>query len=130
MNWFRKMMIGRYGTDNLTFAMFILSIIVSLIARGTHSYALSILSTGIVVLCLLRIFSRNTAKRYRENVRFMKTWSPIQYWIESKVRLLKDSKTHRYYKCPNCSMRLRVPRNRGKININCPKCHTQFIKKT
>lgn len=33
-------------------------------------------------------------------------------------------------KCPNCDSKLRVPRNKGKISITCPKCSTSFEKDT
>jgi len=39
-------------------------------------------------------------------------------------------KTHRYYRCPGCRQRLRVPRGRGNIVITCPKCHREFTKRT
>ena len=32
--------------------------------------------------------------------------------------------------CPGCRQVVRVPRGKGKINIRCPKCNRQFIKKT
>ena len=42
---------------------------------------------------------------------------------------IKD-RQHRYYACPKCRQTVRVPRGRGKINIRCPKCGEQFVKKT
>ncbi len=42
-----------------------------------------------------------------------KTTPGIKYWI---------------YPCPNCKQEIRVPGNRGKIAIRCPKCGTEFIK--
>lgn len=33
-------------------------------------------------------------------------------------------------KCPNCDAKLRVPRNKGKISVTCPKCDTNFEKDT
>ena len=32
--------------------------------------------------------------------------------------------------CPQCRQKLRVPRGRGRIQISCPRCGTQFIKKS
>ena len=37
---------------------------------------------------------------------------------------------YRFYKCPSCRTRLRVPRGKGKINIVCRKCGTSFQRKT
>jgi predicted phosphohydrolase len=42
---------------------------------------------------------------------------------------LKD-RDHRYFDCPRCRQRVRVPRGKGKISISCPKCHEKFVKKT
>ena len=39
-------------------------------------------------------------------------------------------KTYRYFSCPHCRQQVRVPKGRGKISITCPKCGTQFIKKS
>ena len=49
-------------------------------------------------------------------------------WM-SMLRLLTD-KQYRYFRCPGCRQVVRVPRGKGKINIRCPKCSRQFIKKT
>lgn len=28
--------------------------------------------------------------------------------------------------CPDCNTRLRVPKDKGKIKVKCPKCSTEF----
>jgi glutaredoxin len=28
--------------------------------------------------------------------------------------------------CPNCPTRLRVPKGKGKLTVNCPKCKAEF----
>ena len=38
--------------------------------------------------------------------------------------------TYRFFKCPQCRQTVRVPKGRGKICITCPKCKTEFIKKS
>lgn len=32
--------------------------------------------------------------------------------------------------CPECDSRLRVPKNKGKISVKCPKCGASFVKDT
>jgi predicted Zn finger-like uncharacterized protein len=33
---------------------------------------------------------------------------------------------HRVVACPNCQTKLRVPTNKGKITVRCPKCKENF----
>ena len=32
--------------------------------------------------------------------------------------------------CPSCHGRLRVPKDKGKIRLTCPRCSHQFVMKT
>ncbi|MBO5769881.1 MAG: hypothetical protein J6R23_01330, partial [Spirochaetales bacterium] len=97
----------------------------------------------LAALSVFRMFSRNIAKRRNENEAFLKIFSSKKRKErrlekknaklakkERKARRKEDLKTHVYYKCPECNTELRVPRGKGKIRITCPKCSTQFIKKT
>ena len=60
--------------------------------------------------------------------------SALKDRIDRKFRSLKDQwanrKVYHYYRCPKCRQKLRVPRGRGRIQISCPRCGTQFIKKS
>lgn len=126
MNWLKKVMAGRYGVDQLSNGLLILSII--LIAIGVFT-ELSVFSTVAMVILLLnyiRIFSKNTYKRYEENQKFLKLWNPIKFKWLSFINRIKQSKTHKFFKCPSCKKQLRVPKGKGKINITCPDCHTKF----
>ncbi len=42
----------------------------------------------------------------------------------------QDSRYYKYFNCPNCNQKVRVPKGKGKIEITCPKCRTTFIRKT
>lgn len=130
MNWLRRTMMGRYGADQLSIAMLILYFVVSLVGQFTHLYVIVLISYIPMVLCFFRILSRNTSKRYQENYAFLKLWNPVVSWFKKTVSRMKDSKYYRYYKCPNCSNTLRVPKGKGKICITCPVCKKEFIKKT
>ena len=43
---------------------------------------------------------------------------------------LRGDRTHKFFTCPNCRNRLRVPAGKGKIAITCPKCGTRFEGKS
>lgn len=130
MNWFRKMMIGRYGMDQLSNAMFILSIVILVISSLTGSSIINMLGIIVLILCYARIFSKNINKRRAENMRFLQWWNPICVKLNQSANRVKGYKTYRYYKCPKCGQRLRVPKGKGRIRINCPKCHNEFVKNT
>ena len=42
----------------------------------------------------------------------------------------QDRKYFKFFKCPACRQKIRVPRGKGKIEITCPRCGDRFIKKT
>lgn len=130
MNWLRKLMSGRYGVDQLSIALLIAYLPLSLIVQIAGVRLLHIVVLALLVLCYFRIFSRNIAKRHEENRKFLLWWYPIQNWVNRKVRRIKDSKTYRYFKCPNCKQTVRIPKGKGEIRITCPKCRAEFIKKS
>ncbi len=130
MDRLRRWMAGRYGTDQLSVALLILYAVLYFTAQLTRFAPLAWISIIPFVLCVYRMFSRNISQRYRENTVFMKYWGPIAGWFKRLGAMARDRKTHRYFKCPNCSGKLRVPRGKGKIAITCPVCKTEFIKKT
>lgn len=130
MEWLRKFMMGRYGPDQLGLALMVVYLILIFLAPITGFWILRLIALAILALCLFRMLSRNTTQRYGENLKFLAFWNPMKGWFQKQRVRLKDSKTHRYYKCPNCKNTLRVPRGKGKIQITCPVCHAEFIKKT
>ncbi|BCI60766.1 hypothetical protein [Solibaculum mannosilyticum] len=130
MNWLRNFMSGRYGLDQLSLALVILTMVLTLISSIFRWPILVILSYIPLLLCVLRSLSRKTDKRYRENQRFLKIWNPIKSKFSLWFSRREDRKTHKYFKCPHCSNTLRVPKGRGKISITCPVCKTQFIRKS
>jgi len=123
-------MIGRYGMDHLTMFLLFLSIILSFIASLSGIFWLTLIGYIIFGIGIYRMLSRNTAKRSMENYRFFMFINPI-YTRFLKIRgQFQDRKTHRFYKCPNCKAKLRLPKGKGKITITCPQCNTTFKKKT
>lgn len=50
--------------------------------------------------------------------------------VQRKAQMKADEKIYKYFECPNCSQKIRVPKGHGKIEITCPKCGEKFIKRT
>lgn len=130
MNWLRKFMYGRYGIDQLSIALLLLSVSLSIVISIINIPGLSFLVYIPLLISYFRIISKDISKRYQENEKFMKCWQPIKNWFYKKKNRLKDMKTHRYYKCPKCSQTLRVPKGKGNIRIHCPICKNEFKKRT
>lgn len=127
----RRFLAGRYGSDALNCVLLVLAVVVSLannilanvfldsrIYTGVIYHVLWLVMMALLVLSLVRSFSRNIPARRRENARLVQLWTR-----------LRDRK-NRYFRCPNCRQLVRVPRGRGKVSIRCPKCGEKFIRKT
>lgn len=130
MNWFKKFMQGRYGGDQLSLVLIILSFILSLTGQISRLRFISILSYIPLGISIFRILSKDISKRSMENYKFSILMSPIyKKYINFKNRI-KASKTHKYFRCPNCKQKLRIPRGKGKIVVTCSKCNHKFNKKS
>lgn len=130
MDFLRRFMAGRYGSDQLNNALLLLGIILIVVEWITGWSWVGFFVLALLILCYFRMFSRNIQARYAENQWFLRRWGPISARLHNMRLRFQDRKTHRYFKCPQCKQRLRVPRGRGKINITCPHCHHQFIRKS
>ena len=132
MNWFKKIMYGRYGGDDLSKALLVLSFILIVIAGFLPKSLSSLVAIGYIptLVCIFRIFSRNIFKRRQENYKYLKIKNYVVIWSKQKLNRLKDSKTHKYFTCPDCKQKLRVPRGRGKLTVTCPKCKKSFKGKS
>jgi len=130
LNFLRRLLVGRYGSDQLNHAFLLLGIVLCLVEWVTRWQWLSFAILLLLGLCYFRMFSRNISARYRENQRFLQWWQPIRNQIENASIRFRDRKTHRFFKCPSCRKRLRVPRGRGTIQITCPNCRHQFTRKS
>jgi len=130
MRWIKKIMADRYGTDQLSMALLILCFLLLLVAEFSGLLPIMYVSYIPLAMSIYRTLSKQKQKRQLENYKFIRLMSPVYMFFQRRIAHLKDLKDHRYYKCPKCKQKLRVPRGKGRISITCPKCQTQFIKKT
>lgn len=118
----RRFMEGRYGTDKLNIFLlrtaFALILIDLFMPGGILKLIFWFLPMVLMALSILRSLSRNIYRRYEENRKYLQL-----------MDMVKD-RHHRYYNCPKCRQRVRVPRGKGKIAITCPKCREKFVRKT
>ena len=130
MDKLKHFMIGRYGIDQLSVALLIFSLVLSLLNGFIVSTILTIVDLGAIFLCYFRILSKNLYARQQENFKFLRIWHPVKNASLRKWNRLKGMKTHKYFKCPECKQTLRVPRGKGKVCITCPKCKHELHKRT
>lgn len=125
---FRSFMYGRYGFDELTSFLSVLTVIFVVLALFWRYF--NIVAWLILLYSVFRIYSRNISARSRERARYLRIRTKVQNVFRLQKNKHRDRKTHRYYKCPACRSMLRVPKGRGKIEITCPRCGKKFIKKS
>lgn len=124
---------GRYGVDELGRFILYAALILLLISTVVRNYVLSAVIAAIAVYGLIRTFSGNYARRSEENRRYLEFCENVREkareLVQGGEKNLKD-REHAYFYCPRCRQLVRVPRGKGRIMIHCPKCGTDFEKRT
>lgn len=154
----QQFMYGRNGADELSFASIVAAVVLSVISMffGWVYWlyiVFRLLTLALIVYAFFRMFSRNVEKRRSENVRFTafidkmrskrrnnqntnSAYSSYGYNYDyntkkaQKVKYKEDKKLYKYFKCPSCRTKLRVPKGKGKLTITCPKCRNTFKGKS
>ncbi|MCF2640881.1 MAG: hypothetical protein PUB46_10515 [Lachnospiraceae bacterium] len=126
----RRFMTGRYGVDQLSRLYLVLTLVLlvlSMITKLPIFYGLAII---LLIYMYYRMFSKNTTKMYAQNQKYLNMrYQIVVKWNNAKKHFAQR-KEYRFYRCPKCHQKVRVPRGKGKICITCPKCRNEFIKKS
>ena len=133
MDRFKNFFHGIYGMDGLSCGLLFLSILINVLTAVIPVEAVQRLNAvGLIpiLICILRFFSHNRARRERETERFLKIMRPLFEYFDRKSEEREQARIFRFFNCPACSQKIRVPKGKGKIEITCPKCGNKFIKKT
>lgn len=125
-----RFMYGRYGTDTLGNVMLVTYIVIILLYTFVGFFVSSIwfdvavwlVSSALAITVFYRMFSRQVAKRRKENDKFCG-------FFRLRKNKFKDRKTHVYRKCPDCKAVLRLPKAKGKHSVVCPRCKKKFTVK-
>ena len=127
---FMEFMSGRYGADQLSRFILAVSLILLVLNIFTNLRIIYLAALIVLAWCYFRMFSRNIAKRSAENQKYLNmVWKSKVKFGKFKNRIVQ-SKDYHIYKCPSCGQKIRIPRGKGKICITCPKCRTEFEKKS
>lgn len=137
-NKFARFMYGRYGLDqmgrfmsNTLMVLLIASLVLSLIFGQTIvGQVIYYLALGLLIWMYFRMFSKNIYKRQVENTKFLELQRKYGGKMAKEVAHLKQRKTHVFFKCPSCKLKMRTPKGQGEKHVTCPKCGTQFTKRT
>lgn len=110
---FRNFMNGRYGTDELNsfiFKIYVLLLIINIFIKSNIIFYIELF---LLLIILLRYFSKNIYRRGRENRVFLN--------IKNKL-IFKDDKIYR--RCHKCKIKLKLPlpSKIGIKKVKCPEC--------
>lgn len=122
-------MMTRHGIDAYTIFLLIIFFLIRTVVRITGFLPLAIPAYLLLLYAMFRFFSTDHMRRQVENGRFLALFQAVARWFRFR-RTVHGDKEHRYFKCPNCHQPLRVPRGKGKIQINCRACGAQFEEKS
>ncbi|MBR3785318.1 MAG: hypothetical protein IKJ77_02825 [Firmicutes bacterium] len=140
MNRFRyklyEFMQGRRGMDALNQFLMKAALILLVAAFIFRRVAILYVLTYYGGLLLLfygyyRMLSRNLYKREMENNRFL-AWKYKRSGnagFQQQTYHGADFERYVYFKCPSCGQKMRAPRKKGRIRVQCHSCGTSFEKK-
>lgn len=126
---FRTFMQGRYGFDDFSKKMSVLSVVLFVIFLFTRLRLIYTLAVILLLYAYFRCFSRNYVARQKELTAYLKYSKKIQNIFSVRKKMWKERKTHKYFRC-KCGAYLRVPKGKGKIEITCNVCKNKMIKKS
>ncbi len=122
-----RFMIGRYGNDQLNRMLLVLAFICILASNFGLTLILYMIGLACLIICYVRMFSRNHQARYKENAAYMKLIGKIKNIFR---RNKQASSTHHIFTCPQCKQKIRIPKGKGMIMVRCPRCGNEFKKKS
>ena len=127
---FARFMQGRNGVDQLSQFLNIVVMILLIVSIFTKSFILDWLPFVIMGYMYFRIFSKNIPKRSMENQKYCNWRYDFSVKKNKWKKEWEQRKIYRFFRCPMCHQKVRVPKGRGKICITCPKCRQEFVRRS
>ena len=124
-----RLMAGRHGADEFSLILLIVGLTLSIFGSIFRIGVLSLLSMAFYIYSIFRIFSKDHQKRYAENQKYLQIWNSSTGSLRQFFVRLRNIRKYKYFKCPECHSRLRLPRKVGEVTVTCGKCHHAFKQK-
>ena len=138
------------GLDELNRTLLIGGLIATIISSfflqngSTARLIVSILAAACLIYAVIRLFAGKPEKRYSENMKFLGAVTRVKEWFVGvfgkrgarpahkarKNPTWAEIKQYKYFYCPQCTQRLRVPRGKGKLRVTCTHCGNVFEVKS
>ena len=114
---YQKLMYDRNGIDKLCVDIVMLWLVVGVLNTLIfRSRVISLIALLLPIYAAFRMLSKETNRRSRENLKYIHFRTKAIGFFKVQFHRIKEIKTHRYYKCKNCSSYLRVKRKKGKTH--------------
>ena len=126
---FARFMSGRYGADQLSYAMVILALVMTVVGALSGLGLLTLMADAMLIVMFVRMLSKDRYRRAHENQVYLEKTQNVRRAVTEWMNRVKNSKKYRYFTCPKCKSRLRVPRGVGSVTITCKSCGNKFDKK-
>lgn len=142
-----EFMQGRYGYDQLSRFLIILSMILLVVAvLFTYNRFVYLVAVIILAIGYWRMASKNIKKRKAENEKYLRITS--RFSKKAKAQLEREERSRKYatfemakemgedgsvyvvYTCRGCGNEQRFEENLGVIKIVCPECGNELVDRT
>ena len=119
-----------YGFDLLGYLLLAACVLLTMLSRLFDVVLPGLFACIALVWAVSRAFSHNIQKRWSENQRLLKLLPELRRALADGRIRHKQRRDYKFFRCPGCKNRLRLPRGKGRIQITCPRCGQRFGGKT
>ena len=119
-----------YGFDLLGYLLLASCVVFTMLSRVFDVVFPSLLGSIALVWAVSRAVSHNIQKRWAENQRLLKLLPRLRRSLSDGAERHRQRRDYKFFRCPGCKNRLRLPRGKGRIQITCPRCGQRFGGRT
>ena len=119
-----------YGFDLLGYLLIAVCVVLTMLSRLLNVVFPSLLGSIALVWAFSRAISHNIHKRWAENQKLLKLLPGLRRELSEGLERHRQRHDYKFFRCPGCHNRLRLPRGKGRIHITCPRCGHRFGGKT
>jgi len=117
---------GRYGIDEFSKFLMMMGFALIILSSLTGRSAVNLLGFLAMGFAYYRVLSKDYHKCSMQNRKYLQLRNRLSGSLQGQIRRFKERKIYRFYSCPECRQKVRIPKGRGKVKITCPKCAAEF----